>query len=114
MTKWSIDDAPSQEGRTWVITGANTGLGLETAIQVRAKKSRGKTAETTWKTARRVLTSPRPLSLSPFPPSSSPESQAARLGARVILACRSEERGAKAVEAVVARCGKADRVQPIL
>jgi NAD(P)-dependent dehydrogenase (short-subunit alcohol dehydrogenase family) len=28
--KWTRDDMPSLEGQTWVVTGANSGLGLET------------------------------------------------------------------------------------
>ena len=31
MTKWTSTDIPDQTGRTAVITGANTGLGYETA-----------------------------------------------------------------------------------
>lgn len=31
MTKWSADDIPDQSGRTIVVTGANSGLGLESA-----------------------------------------------------------------------------------
>jgi NAD(P)-dependent dehydrogenase (short-subunit alcohol dehydrogenase family) len=31
MTKWTVADIPDQAGRTVVITGANSGLGLETA-----------------------------------------------------------------------------------
>lgn len=31
MPKWTTADIPSQSGRTAVVTGANTGLGLETA-----------------------------------------------------------------------------------
>jgi NAD(P)-dependent dehydrogenase (short-subunit alcohol dehydrogenase family) len=31
MTAWTFDDIPDQSGRTAVVTGANTGIGLETA-----------------------------------------------------------------------------------
>jgi NAD(P)-dependent dehydrogenase (short-subunit alcohol dehydrogenase family) len=31
MTEWTATDIPSQKGRVAVVTGANTGLGLETA-----------------------------------------------------------------------------------
>ncbi|MFF0719362.1 oxidoreductase [Micromonospora sp. NPDC003816] len=31
MTRWTYDDVPDQRGRTAIVTGANTGLGLETA-----------------------------------------------------------------------------------
>ena len=31
MTDWTTADIPDQTGRTAVITGANTGLGFETA-----------------------------------------------------------------------------------
>ncbi len=31
MSKWTAADIPDQTGRTAVITGANTGLGYETA-----------------------------------------------------------------------------------
>ena len=34
---WSADDIPGQHGRTAVVTGANGGLGLETARQLAAK-----------------------------------------------------------------------------
>lgn len=30
-TKWSVNDMPSLEGQVWVVTGANSGLGLESA-----------------------------------------------------------------------------------
>jgi len=36
-TKWTTDDIPDQTGRTAVVTGANTGLGLETAKALAAK-----------------------------------------------------------------------------
>ena len=31
MTAWTFDDIPDQSGRDVVVTGANTGIGLETA-----------------------------------------------------------------------------------
>ncbi|MGH3176268.1 MAG: SDR family NAD(P)-dependent oxidoreductase, partial [Streptosporangiaceae bacterium] len=34
---WSAADIPDQHGRTAVVTGANCGLGLETARQLAAK-----------------------------------------------------------------------------
>jgi NAD(P)-dependent dehydrogenase (short-subunit alcohol dehydrogenase family) len=37
MTKWTIADIPDQTGRTAVVTGANTGLGYETAAALAAK-----------------------------------------------------------------------------
>jgi NAD(P)-dependent dehydrogenase (short-subunit alcohol dehydrogenase family) len=37
MTKWTSADIPDQTGRTAVITGANTGLGYETAAALAAK-----------------------------------------------------------------------------
>src|SRR5438128_6739081 len=32
MAPWSIDDIPDQSGRTVLVTGANSGLGLHTSI----------------------------------------------------------------------------------
>src|SRR4029079_1120863 len=37
MSKWTTTDTPHQPGRTAVITGANTGLGYETAKALAAK-----------------------------------------------------------------------------
>ena len=37
MTKWTTADIADQTGRTAVITGANTGLGYETAAALAAK-----------------------------------------------------------------------------
>ncbi len=37
MTDWTTADIPDQTGRTAVITGANTGLGFETAKALAAK-----------------------------------------------------------------------------
>ena len=37
MTNWTTTDIPDQTGRTAVITGANTGLGYETAAALAAK-----------------------------------------------------------------------------
>ena len=37
MSKWTTADIPDQTGRTAVITGANTGLGYETASALAAK-----------------------------------------------------------------------------
>ncbi|HEX7825643.1 MAG TPA: SDR family NAD(P)-dependent oxidoreductase, partial [Mycobacterium sp.] len=37
MPKWTSADIPNQTGRVAVITGANTGLGYETAAALAAK-----------------------------------------------------------------------------
>ncbi len=37
MTDWTTADIPDQTGRTAVITGANTGIGFETAKALAAK-----------------------------------------------------------------------------
>ncbi|WP_327663471.1 MULTISPECIES: oxidoreductase [unclassified Streptomyces] len=56
MSGWSATDIPDQQGRTAVVTGANTGIGYVTAREL------------------------------------------ARVGAHVVLACRSEQRGVAALE----------------
>lgn len=58
--RWTIEQAPDQSGRTAIVTGANTGLGLEIAKALAAK------------------------------------------GARVVLACRSRDKGLAAIDAVAA------------
>jgi NAD(P)-dependent dehydrogenase (short-subunit alcohol dehydrogenase family) len=58
MSKWTEADIPDQSGRTVLITGANSGLGLHSARTLAAK------------------------------------------GARVLIACRSAERGAEALRSV--------------
>jgi NAD(P)-dependent dehydrogenase (short-subunit alcohol dehydrogenase family) len=65
---WTETDIPDQTGRTVVITGANSGLGLRSAEVLAAK------------------------------------------GARVLMACRSPERGADALRRVLAGGGKAELV----
>src|SRR5215207_10694961 len=40
MTKWTTADIPNQTGRVAVVTGANTGLGYETASALAAKGAR--------------------------------------------------------------------------
>ncbi|MCP2165257.1 oxidoreductase [Goodfellowiella coeruleoviolacea] len=69
MTKWTEAALPDQSGRTVLITGANSGLGLRSAMVLASK------------------------------------------GARVLLACRSAERGRRAVERVGAGGGRAEFVQ---
>ena len=58
--KWTHDDIPDQTGRTAIVTGANTGIGYETACSL------------------------------------------AHRGARVILACRSREKGEEAAAGITA------------
>ncbi|MFJ3226555.1 oxidoreductase [Streptomyces sp. NPDC086783] len=68
MTGWNASDIPDQNGRSAVVTGANSGLGYVTAREL------------------------------------------ARRGARVVLACRSEERGHEAGDRLVAEVPGADVV----
>src|SRR5277367_3569925 len=37
MKTWTFDDIPDQTGRTAIVTGANTGIGLETARMLALK-----------------------------------------------------------------------------
>jgi NAD(P)-dependent dehydrogenase (short-subunit alcohol dehydrogenase family) len=58
MARWTTDDIPPLVGRTAVVTGANSGLGFETALAL------------------------------------------AKAGARVVLACRDEAKGATALDRI--------------
>jgi NAD(P)-dependent dehydrogenase (short-subunit alcohol dehydrogenase family) len=40
MTSWTADDAPDQTGRTALVTGANSGLGLQTTLALVRKGAR--------------------------------------------------------------------------
>jgi len=40
MTRWTTDDLPDQSGRTFVVTGANSGLGRQTAAALAAVGAR--------------------------------------------------------------------------
>jgi NAD(P)-dependent dehydrogenase (short-subunit alcohol dehydrogenase family) len=39
MTKWTLDNMPDQTGRIAIVTGANTGIGFETAAALAAKNA---------------------------------------------------------------------------
>ncbi len=58
---WSASDIPDLSGKTAIVTGANSGIGIETAREL------------------------------------------ARKGARVVLACRSREKGEAALEELLGR-----------
>lgn len=40
MPTWTTTDIPDQRGRTAIVTGANTGLGFETAAALAARGAR--------------------------------------------------------------------------
>ena len=40
MGKWTAADSPDQRGRTAVVTGANSGLGLHTSLELARKGAR--------------------------------------------------------------------------
>jgi NAD(P)-dependent dehydrogenase (short-subunit alcohol dehydrogenase family) len=65
VSRWTTEDIPDQRGRTALVTGANSGLGWETAMALAEK------------------------------------------GAKVILACRSRERGEDAARQILARAPQA-------
>src|SRR5260221_14326758 len=56
--KWTSDDVPGQQGRLAVVTGANTGLGFETAQVLAARGASvvlaGRDAETGKRAAARI------------------------------------------------------------
>jgi NAD(P)-dependent dehydrogenase (short-subunit alcohol dehydrogenase family) len=68
MAKWTTQDIPDLTGKRAIVTGANSGLGYHTALEL------------------------------------------ARHGARVVLACRSAERGQKALDDLRAAAPDADAV----
>ena len=39
MNKWTVNDIPDQTGRVAIVTGANTGIGFETAAALAAKNA---------------------------------------------------------------------------
>lgn len=72
MARWTADDIPDQHGRTALVTGANSGLGLETATALAAH------------------------------------------GARVLMACRNQEKAAGALRDVRAvATGPAPEIVPL-
>lgn len=67
MTKWTASDIPDQTGRTAVVTGANTGLGLETAAALAAHGAHVVLACVTWTRAKTPCR--RSVPPAPAPPS---------------------------------------------
>ena len=66
MRTWTIEDMPSQDGKTVIVTGANTGIGFVMAKALATK------------------------------------------GASVVMACRSEERGKRAMQSIKTDAPDAD------
>ena len=67
MTRWTNDDIPDQTGRTVLITGANSGLGLRSAQALAAKGARVLLACRNAEKAARALDEVRATSTGPAP-----------------------------------------------
>ena len=87
--KWTSDDVPGQHGRLAVVTGANTGLGFETARVLAARGASVVLAVRDTATQRRLWTVSEQLTGVTFPAALRPENEpdASRTGRR---AARSE------------------------